>query len=78
MAYVQMTQDERVNAIMAFEGDGILTDAQILRLFSNLVGTGLVWSLQGSYGRRAIELINNGFMDSNGNISQKAYDEYFE
>jgi hypothetical protein len=76
MAYVQMTHSERVEAIMAFEGEGVATDAQILKLFSNLIGTGLVWTLQGAYGRRAIELINAGLIDSNGNISQQAKNEY--
>jgi hypothetical protein len=77
MAYVQMTQDERVNAIIAFEsGEADVQDQ--LRLFSNLVGTGLAWSLQGTYGRQATALIDAGLIDRQGNISQQAIEEYFE
>jgi hypothetical protein len=77
MAYIQMTQSERVEAIMAYEGDGV-NQEEHLKLFSNLIGTGLAWTLQGSYGRSAMRLIDAGLIDKQGNISQQAMDEYFE
>lgn len=56
-----------VGKIMDFEmGD---LDAQgTLDLFAELVRTGMAWSLQGSYGRMAINLIENGWIDEEGNI----------
>jgi hypothetical protein len=43
--------------ITAFE-NGELDDDQVLDLFQALVGTGLAWLLQGSYGRTAAQLID--------------------
>ena len=56
-----------VDKIMAFE-EGLLGDADTLRLFSELTKSGQVWQLQGSYGRDARELIEAGVMDSKGNL----------
>ena len=50
-----------VSAIMDLES-GNLDDAGILALFQNLVNTGLVWSLQGSYGRTATALLERGLI----------------
>jgi hypothetical protein len=43
------------NVELAFEDEIIL--------FQELVNSGLAWSLQGSYGRRAVELIKRGLVD---------------
>ena len=56
-----------VDKIMAFE-EGLLGDADMLRLFSELTKSGQVWQLQGSYGRGARWLIEEGMMDSKGNL----------
>ena len=56
-----------VDKIMAFE-EGLLGDADMLRLFSELTKSGQVWQLQGSYGRVARWLIEEGMMDSEGNL----------
>jgi len=53
--------------IIAYE-NGELDEDQFLSLFSQLVSSGLAWTLQGHYGRTAATLIENGWLDSSGNI----------
>lgn len=52
---------DSVGAIMAFES-GELDDDGIVELFQHLLDTGLVWQLQGSYGRMAESMINAGII----------------
>lgn len=47
--------------IIAFEA-GELNDEQIIELFQNLLDTGLVWHLQGSYGRATANLLEAGLI----------------
>lgn len=56
--------------IIAYEM-GELNDSEALELFSKLVKNGMAWTLQGSYGRTAHDLIQAGFLDRNGNITRK-------
>jgi hypothetical protein len=49
------------SSIMAFE-QGELDEQQMLELFQNLVNNGMAWSLQGSYGRTAMHLIEAGLV----------------
>lgn len=44
------------------------TPEQQQAAFGYLVKTGLAWSLQGWFGRRARYLIENGYLDSEGNV----------
>lgn len=60
-------QFDLVGAIMAFES-GELENEQILELFAHLIRTGMAWTLQGSYGRAAASLIDQGYIDANGTI----------
>ncbi len=62
-----MTSDERVDLIMEYEG-GDITPENFFKLFSDLIKTGLCWSLQGFYGRTARELIDNGYISKEGEI----------
>ena len=48
--------------IVAYE-DGALTDEETIKLFQKLLETGLVWKLQGSYGRMAEYLIEQGLIN---------------
>ena len=47
--------------ILAFENNE-LDDAQIVDLFQQLVDSGMAWTLQGSYGRTALALIEAGLV----------------
>ena len=38
------------------------TDEQVLQAWQHLVVTGLAWSLQGRFGRIAMDLINEGLI----------------
>lgn len=50
-----------VDQIIAFE-NGELDEDGIVDLFQGLVNSGLVWSLQGFYGRTARDLIEAGLV----------------
>tara|TARA_R110002074_G_scaffold246568_2_gene418554 strand:+ start:256 stop:423 length:168 start_codon:yes stop_codon:yes gene_type:complete len=54
-----------ISKIIEYES-GILSDDQTIDLFQDLVDSGLAWSLQGSYGRMAEYLIDEGLV-----VSQK-------
>lgn len=56
-----------VEAIMAFEAGESDYDGT-LKLFAHLIASGLAWQLQGSYGRAAAELINQGVITRTGEI----------
>lgn len=46
--------------IIDFE-EGSLTYEEIIELFQHLIDSGLVWKLQGTYGRTASALIEAGY-----------------
>lgn len=54
------------SAIIEYE-TGELDHDGIIELFQNLVDTGLAWSLQGSYGRTAVALIEAGLITKGEN-----------
>ena len=51
---------DQVSKIMAFESGELDFDATV-ELFQELIDSGLVWQLQGSYGRVARSLIKDGY-----------------
>lgn len=55
-----------LTAIIDFE-TGDLDQDDVLVLFQFLVNTGMAWSLQGSYGRTALALIEQGFISGKDN-----------
>lgn len=54
-----------IDKIIAYENGELDHDA-ILDLFANLVQTGMVWKLQGHYGRTAAHLIETGLISRDG------------
>lgn len=60
--------------IIEYEGGGMLF-IDVIELFSDLIKTGLVWSLQGSYGRMAMKFIEMKILDEQGNINQNVIDK---
>ena len=61
--------DSEVDLIIAYES-GELNEQKTLELFSMLVKNGHAWSLQGTYGRMAHQLIEAGYLDKQGNITR--------
>ena len=63
-----------VELILAFE-EGELSQKGTLALFSRLIESGSVWSLQGSYGRTATQLIDGGWIDGTTGRILKGVDD---
>lgn len=63
---------DHVGAIMEFE-NGTLDEEGVLQLFQYLVDTGLAWQLQGSYGRAAKALLDQGLIQPANSDKQDAY-----
>lgn len=53
---------DTVDFIMSFEG-GELSEAEVIDGFQHLLDSGMVWSLQGMYGRTARQLIDAGLIE---------------
>lgn len=71
LAEADSTQPDEVGLIMAYE-NGELDTPGILNLFSLLIKNGHAWSLQGSYGRAAKALIDNGYISQEGEVLKGA------
>lgn len=63
-----------VGKIMDYES-GQLGARETIELFSALIADGTVWELQGSYGRMAASLIENGWLLPDGTINPAALSE---
>ena len=50
-----------VDELMEYE-DGNMDREKVIDLFQRLVKNGMAWTLQGSYGRMAMELIRQGLI----------------
>ena len=59
MLHNPLTGFDVVSFVMAFE-DGNLSEEEIIVGFQELIDSGLVWQLQGFYGRTATALIESG------------------
>lgn len=59
----KLTSDDEpdlVGQIMDYE-DGRMSNEEVVAFFQRLIDTGMAWTLQGSYGRMANELIEAGY-----------------
>lgn len=54
-------EKDNVDDIMAYE-DGTMSEADEIKFFQRMVNDGSVWHLQGAYGRRANELLEQGLI----------------
>ncbi len=61
---------DTTNRIIDYEC-GHLDDKGTIRLFSELLKTGMAWSLQGHYGRTASALIEDGWLERDGTYTDK-------
>jgi len=57
---------DTVGKMMAFES-GQMTEEEIIEFFQELIDSGMAWSLQGTYGRMAQALIDQGLVEVRGN-----------
>jgi hypothetical protein len=51
-----------VQRIIDFEMGEMQTEEEVLDFFQDLINTGMAWRLQGSYGRTAASLIDQGLL----------------
>lgn len=58
-----MTRHDFTQALFDYEA-GQLDDIDTIELFQYLVDSGLAWTLQGSYGRMAAQLIRDGLVSA--------------
>ena len=56
-----------VDKNIAYES-GEMNDHDTIEFFAELVKSGMAWTLQGSYGRTAIALINAGYINRKGKV----------
>ncbi|MFF3249706.1 hypothetical protein ACFYWP_01530 [Actinacidiphila glaucinigra] len=57
--------------IMSYEA-GELEARETLELFGVLIKSGMAWTLQGSYGRTANELMHMGYLTTDGELTEFA------
>jgi len=58
-----------VDKIEAWE-NGTQEPADTLEMFAELIRTGAAWTLQGSYGRTASDLIERGYLTQSGEVTE--------
>ena len=57
-----LEQDKSLDFIINYESGLISSKEELINGFQSLLDSGLVWELQGSYQRMAIDLINQGLI----------------
>lgn len=57
---------EQVNKIISYES-GEMDSEEVISFFQEMLDSGLVWNLQGHYGRTAVALIKAGKISQDGN-----------
>lgn len=60
---------DHLNFIMRLEGeDHTLTSENIIDGVAAMIKDGTIWQLQGSYGRMGVAMIEQGYVDQEGNV----------
>ena len=55
-----------VDKIIAWEQGEMTSEEEVVSFFQELIDTGMVWTLQGAYGRTAMSLIHGGYCVARG------------
>jgi len=61
---------DTVSNIIAYES-GEMPEEDVVPFFQSLVDSGMAWKLQGSYGRAAVSLIEQGLVKPTTPLAQK-------
>jgi SNF family Na+-dependent transporter len=69
------TQYGLTGKILDFEM-GHLSNDQAIDLFAELIKNGMAWTLQGSYGRSAMNLIESGYISEQGEVLSYIEEDY--
>jgi hypothetical protein len=69
------TQYDLTGKILDFEM-GQLSNDQAIDLFAELIKNGMAWTLQGSYGRSAMNLIESGYISEQGEVLSYGEEDY--
>jgi hypothetical protein len=69
------TQYDLTGKILDFEM-GHLSNDQAIDLFAELIKNGMAWTLQGSYGRSAMNLIESGYISEQGEVLSYIEEDY--
>jgi|694.fasta_scaffold42558_8 hypothetical protein len=69
------TQYDLTGKILDFEM-GQLSNDQAIDLFAELIKNGMAWTLQGSYGRSAMNLIESGYISEQGEVLSYIEEDY--
>jgi hypothetical protein len=69
------TQYDLTGKILDFEM-GHLSNDQAIDLFAELIKNGMAWTLQGSYGRSAMNLIESGYISEQGEVLSYGEEDY--
>jgi hypothetical protein len=64
---METKDNDLVGKIIDFEM-GQLSNDQTIDLFAELIKNGMAWTLQGSYGRSAMHLIESGYISREGEV----------
>jgi hypothetical protein len=57
-----LENDKTLDFIINYESGAISTQEELIEGFQHLLDSGVIWELQGSYQRMAIDLINQGLI----------------